>query len=56
VHRRGLVDAPGDGLEILDVEGEGPEVAVPADDVQGMVGVDEPRNPLPRLDPHLEFP
>ena len=39
VHRRGLVDPAGDRLEVLDVEGKGPQVAVPADQVERVVGV-----------------
>ena len=36
--RRGLVEVlAGDRLEVGDVEGEGPEVPVPADEVEGMV-------------------
>src|SRR5262245_58029272 len=37
VHRRGLVDAPGDRLEVVDVERVRVDVAVPADDVERVV-------------------
>jgi hypothetical protein len=39
VDRRRLVDATGDRLEIADVEDVRVQVAVPADDVEGMVAV-----------------
>jgi len=39
VHRRRLVDAPGDRLEVRDVEPERPQVAVPADEVERVLPV-----------------
>ena len=55
VHRRRLVDAPGDRLEVLDVEGVGPQMAVPADNVQRVVLIDQTGDHPARLDSHLEF-
>ena len=37
--RRGLVDAPGDRLEVTDVERERVQIPVPADQVEGVEGV-----------------
>ena len=53
VHRRRLVDAAGDRLEVGDVEGVGVEAAVPADDVERVLRDDVDRagqaaGPVPR--------
>ena len=57
VDRRRLVDAPGDRLEVGDVEGVRPEVAVPADDVERVVRVVVGRQPAAHLDvdPEVAF-
>ena len=55
VHRRRLVDPPRDRLEILDVEGVGPQMAVPADHVQRVVVVKETVDLAARLDAYLEL-
>ena len=47
VHGRRLVDAPGDRLEVADVERERPQVAVPADHVERVVVVVVGRDPIP---------
>ena len=50
MHRRWLVDAPGDRLEVADVEGERPQVPVPADEVERVVPVVVGGDPAAGLD------
>ena len=46
--------APGDRLEVVDVERVRPQVAVPADDVERMMAVEVAGHPAARLDADLE--
>jgi hypothetical protein len=55
VHGWRLVDTAGDWLEVVDVERERPQVAVPADDVERMMAVDVPADEPARLHAHLEL-
>ena len=50
VDGRRLVDAAGDRLEVVDVEGEWPQVAVPPDQVERVVGVVIGSHPPASLD------
>src|SRR5438874_10507068 len=50
VDGRRLVDAAGDRLEVADVEGEWPQVAVPPDQVERVVGVVIGSHPPASLD------
>src|SRR5258705_9938446 len=57
VDRWRLVDAPGDRLEVADVEAERPQIAIPADDVERVVAVMVGSHPIGRsdLDDELTF-
>jgi len=50
------VDAAHDRFEVLDVEGVGPEMSVPADHVQRVMAVKKAVDLAACLDAHLEFP
>ena len=55
MHRRRLMHAAGDRLEVVDVERERPQVTVPADDVERVVRVDVAGDLAARLDADLEL-
>ena len=54
VHRRRLVEAPDDRLEVVDAQRPRVHVAVPADDVEGMVAVDVTGEPGAGAHEHLD--
>src|SRR5215211_5297718 len=56
VYRRRLVDAPGDRFEIFDVEDPRIEIAIPPNNVKGMVIQDVFAQPVADLDAHFKFP
>jgi hypothetical protein len=39
MHGRWLMNAAGDGFEIVDAEGKGITVAIPANDIEGMMAI-----------------
>src|SRR5688572_13734884 len=55
VDGRRLMDAPGDRLEVLDVEGVGPQVSVPTDYIHGVMAVDVSGDGAAGLDADLEL-
>ena len=56
VHRRRLVQPAGDRLEVVDAEGPGVVVAVPADGVEGVMVEDHALADCPALHHDGEFP
>ena len=55
VHRRGLVDPPGDRLEVVDAEDPGIQITIPANHVERVVVQDVPGEAVAHFHPHLEF-